>query len=293
MEITVETKLIPVIGKPLKQSLSYKMGNIIYQMEGLNYFRFPIEVDKEYLGQVLNGLKHMNLSGIGITKPYKIEVMKYLDEIDELAKEIGAVNSVEVKAGKLIGKNKDGEGFVRALKRETGCDIARTVFLCIGAGGAGRAICWTLCHENAKKILIIDKFDDSSRDLANGINARFPGMAVFIPSDDTARIERSVSEADVLMNTSGVGMAPDLQATPLPKEFFVPGRVAFDATYNPTMTQFLKEAEKAGCKTFNGKGMLIECGMLGFEERTGRSVPYETWSEVFDRVMEGSEIGRA
>lgn len=290
MEITVETKLIPVIGKPLAQSLSYKMGNAIYQREGLNYYRFPIEVDKEHLGDVLRGLRHMNLSGIGITKPYKVEVMKYLDEIDELATRIGAVNSIEVKGGRLIGHNKDGEGFVRALLRETRCDIPKTTFFCIGAGGAGRAICWTLCYKGAKRILITDTFDESSEELVGGINAHFPAAAAFVPSRDPDAIRNAASEADVLMNASGVGMAPNVGATPLPRECFLPGKVAFDATYNPKRTQFLKDAEAAGCRIFNGKGMLINCGMLGFEERVGRSVPYEIWSKVFDDVMGRSEI---
>ncbi len=92
------------------------------------------------------------------------------------------------------------------------------------------------------------------------------------------------------MYASGVGMAPNLQDTPLAKELFMPGHIVFDATYNPKLTQFLKDAQASGCQVFNGKGMLIGCDMLGFEERTGRPADYETWSKVFDEVMEGSEI---
>ena len=122
MEITVNTKLHPVLGKPLKQSLSSRMGNRMYEKLGLDYYRFPIEVDREDLGAVVNGLKRMNVDSFGVTKPYKVEILPYLDEIDELSLKIGAVNSVRVIDKKLYGRNIDGLAFVQALVEDTGRD---------------------------------------------------------------------------------------------------------------------------------------------------------------------------
>lgn len=285
MEITVNTKLIPVIGKPMGQSLSAKMGNRIYQAHGYDYYRFPIEIDLEDLPHVLNGLKHMNVSGIGITKPYKVEVMKYLDEIDPLAVKIGAVNSVWVVEKRLIGRNIDGEAFIRSLLQETDCDLRELRCLCLGAGGAGRSICITLATRGAAHIAVGDKFPEAAQRLTDDINRDFPGVAETVQLEDKAAVQAAVSGAKLLMNVSGVGMYPNVTATPLDQSLFRPEHIAFDATYNPRRTQFLKDAEKAGCQVFTGKGMIINCGMMGFEQRTGEKADPEEWSAVFDQLL--------
>lgn len=285
MDITVNTKLIPVIGKPMGQSLSARMGNRIYASQGQDYYRFPIEIDREDLGAVLNGLRCMNVSGIGITKPYKVEVMQYLDEIDELAQKIGAVNSIRVENKRLIGRNIDGEAFLRSLQRETGCKLEENGFFCFGAGGAGRAICCTLANYGAKRIWIADKFDVSAAALAEDINTNFSPVAQAVSLEDKEQIGVLVQNSDVIINASGAGMYPNLTDTPVDKSWLKPGQVAFDATYNPPKTQFLKDAEDAGCHSFNGKGMIIGCGMIVYEERVGSSLDYEAWSQVFDELL--------
>lgn len=286
MDITVNTKLIPVIGKPMGQSLSSLMGNRIYEMQGQDYYRFPIEAEPEDLEAILNGLRCMNVSGIGITKPYKVAVMQYLDEIDELAQKIGAVNSIWVENKRLIGRNIDGEAFLRSLRRETACKLEETVFFCFGAGGAGRAICCTLAHYGAKRILIADKFDASSAALTQDINTKFAPVAQQVSLEDRETLKDLLEQSDVIVNASGLGMYPHLDESPVEKSWLQPRQIAFDATYNPSKTQFLKDAEAVGCRCFNGKGMIIGCGMMGYEERVGSSVDYEIWSRVFDDLLE-------
>lgn len=285
MDISVNTKLVPVIGKPMGQSLSARMGNRIYESTGKDFYRFPIEAEREDLEAILNGLRCMNVARIGITKPYKIEVMKYLDEIDGLAQKIGAVNSVKVENKRLIGRNMDGLAFLRSLDREVGCKLEDTNFFCFGAGGAGRAICCTLADRGAKSILVADKLEDAARALADDINTKFAPIAREVPFSDAEELKRSVQQADVVMNATGLGMYPNLTATPVHKEWLHAGQVAFDATYNPSRTQFLKDAEEAGCRIFNGKGMIIFCGMMGYEEGISGSVDYEIWSQVFDELL--------
>lgn len=285
MDITVKTKLIPVIGKPMSQSISALMGNRIYEMQGQDYYRFPIEAEPEDLGAILNGLRCMNVSGIGITKPYKVAVMQYLDEIDELAQKIGAVNSIRVENKRLIGRNIDGEAFLRSLRRETDCNLEETVFFCFGAGGAGRAICCTLAHYGAKRILITDKFDASSSTLVEDINTKFAPVAEQVSFTDREALKHYLNQSHVIINASGLGMYPHLSETPVEKNWLQPHQIAFDATYNPSKTQFLKDAEEVGCQFFNGKGMIIGCGMLSYEERVGSSVDYEIWSQVFDELL--------
>ena len=290
MEITVNTKLHPVLGKPLKQSLSSRMGNRMYEKLGLDYYRFPIEVDREDLGAVLNGLKRMNVDSFGVTKPYKVEILPYLDEIDELSLKIGAVNSVRVIDKKLYGRNIDGLAFVQALVEDTGCKLEETDFFCFGAGGAGRAICCTLAYCGARHITITDKFDSCAEDLVKKINEEFAPVADQVLYENKQELREAFGSCKVVMNVSGVGMYPHLGESPADKEWFRKSQIAFDATYNPARTQFLKDAEAAGCFVFNGKNMLIRCSMIGFEERLGVHPPYEEWSEIFDEVLKESAI---
>ncbi len=149
--ITVDTKLIGLLGKPLRQSFSPRMQNEAYQAAGLDYLYYPIEVENDHLGDVVNGLRYMNYCGFAVTKPNKIQVIQYLDELDPLAKKMGSVNTVVNTDGKLKGYNTDGEGFVRSLLTQTNCCLNTSIFFCFGAGGAGRAMCSTLAYRGAKK----------------------------------------------------------------------------------------------------------------------------------------------
>lgn len=292
MDITVTTKLHPVIGKPMGQSLSSRIGNRIYEMLGTDCYRFPIEIDKEDVGPVLNGLKHMNITAIGVTKPYKREVIQYLDEVDEFAMKLGAVNSIRLIDGKLVGRNVDGEAFMRSLRRSTDCDLNKTTFFCFGAGGAGRAICCTLADKGAKRIIVTDKFRACAEELVGDINRDFAPVAEFVDYEDKVSIKELFRQSDIVMNASGVGMYPHLGESPAERDWFLPSQIAFDATYNPAQTQFLKDAEAMGCKFFSGKGMIIACQMISYEERFGSCPEYEVYSNIFDELLEEYAVPR-
>ena len=293
MDITVNTKLHPLLGKPLRQSLSSRLCNRMYERMGVDWYRFPVEIEREGVGPVLQAFRYMNVGCIGVTKPYKVDVIPFLDGMDELTSKIGAVNTIRVENGKFIGKNVDGPAFLNSLREDAGSDAPGTTFFCFGAGGAGKAICCTLAYHGAKKIYITDKFDKFAKALTDEINTEFSPVAVQIPYEDKAAVERAFRESRVVMNVSGVGMAPDLTATPADPSWFSPDQIAFDATYNPAKTQFLADAEAAGCFIFNGKKMLIRCQMAGFKERLGECPDYEEWSKLFDELLsENSVAGR-
>ncbi len=282
MEITTKTKLHPIIGKPIGQSLSSRMGNKVYERMGKDCYRFPIEIDLEDLWPVLDGLRRMNTVCIGITKPYKVEVIPYLDEVDELARKIGAVNSIRVENKRLIGRNLDGLAFLQALKGEVGCRLEETEFFCFGAGGAGKAICCTLAYYGAKKIWITDKMDSFAQLLVEDINEKFAPVAEMVPYEDKENMWNSFCASGVIVNASGLGMAPHLGESPAVPSWFHKNQVAFDAVYNPAKTQFLLDAEAAGCRIFNGKRMVIGCSMLGYQERFDDCPPYSVWEQAFE-----------
>lgn len=293
MEITAKTKLHPIIGKPIGQSLSSRMGNRVYEWMKKDCYRFPIEIEREDLWPVLDGLRRMNTACIGITKPYKVEVIQYLDEVDDLARKIGAVNSIRVENKRLIGRNLDGLAFLQALQEEVGCCLEETEFFCFGAGGAGKAICCTLAYYGAKKIRIADKFDSFAQLLANDINEKFAPVAEMIPYEDKENMQNGFCTSGVVINASGLGMAPHLGESPAEPGWFEPGQVAFDAVYNPPKTQFLLDAEASGCRIFNGKRMVIGCSMLGYQDRFDDCPAYSVWERAFEEAWEESQIAQA
>ena len=157
MKIDINTKMITLLGKPLGQSFAARMQNAGYEAAGLNMLYFYTEVDKDHLGDVVNGLRYMNFAGFAVTKPNKVRVLRYLDELDPLCKKMGASNTVvKTPEGKLIGYNTDGVGFYTSLVEEGKINVEESTFFCFGAGGAGRAMCSVLAYHGAKKIYITE-----------------------------------------------------------------------------------------------------------------------------------------
>ena len=159
MKVDINTKLITLIGTPLSQSFAARMQNTGYEAAGLNMLYFYTEADKEHLGDIVNGIRHMNFAGFAVTKPNKVRVLRYLDELDPLCQKMGASNTVvKTPEGKLVGYNTDGVGFYTSLTQEGGIQVDQSVFFCFGGGGAGRAMCSILAYHGARKIYITEVF---------------------------------------------------------------------------------------------------------------------------------------
>ncbi len=274
--VDINTKMITLLGTPLSQSFAAQMQNHGYESAGLNQIYFYTEVDNDHLGDVVNGIRYMNFAGFAVTKPNKVKVLEYLDELDPLCEKMGASNTVvRTPEGKLIGYNTDGIGFVRSIQTEGGLKVDENTYFCIGSGGAGRAMCSALAYYGAKKIYITDVFEDSAKSLVNDINEHFAPVAEFVPSGDFSK----VAEVSVVMNASGIGMGSHIGENPMPKEFVKPDQFYFDACYNPAKTQFLLDAEAAGAKILNGLGMSLYQGAAQIELWTGKEAPIEAMRE--------------
>ncbi len=282
--ITTNTKLITLLGYPLKQTFAPQMFNETFQKLNMDYLYFPTEIENDKLEAVVKGIRCMNFAGFNVTKPHKITIMKYLDELDELAEKIGSVNVVAIRDGKLKGYNTDGIGFARALAEETGMDLSRNTFFIFGAGGASRALSSTLAYQGAKKLYIIDAFDEVSASLVKDINGRIRECAEFV-AFDKAPIRQLLQKCNVLVNASGIGMAPHLGESPVHKKFLYKELFVYDITYNPPKTQLLVDAEEAGCRTMNGIGMAIHQGIKGFSILTGMPEPTEIMREAMYRII--------
>lgn len=284
MKIDINTKMITLLGKPLGQSFAARMQNKGYEAAGLNMLYFYTEVEKDALGDVVNGLRHMNFAGFAVTKPNKVRVLRYLDELDPLCQKMGASNTVvKTPEGKLIGYNTDGVGFHTSLTQEGGIKVDQSVFFCFGGGGAGRAMCSVLAHYGARKIYITDSFEPCAKSLAADINENFAPVAEFVHHGDFSKLPA----CDVVMNASGIGMGETIGQSPLPKEHIQPTQFYFDACYNPDKTQFLLDAEEKGCRILNGLGMSLYQGVAQIELWTGKKAPVEAMrQELLDILAE-------
>lgn len=273
MHIDVDTRFIMLIGTPLHQSFAARMQNVAYQAAGMNMHYFYNEAGPEHLREILEGLRHTSsFAGAAITRPNKVAVMEYLDEVDPLCAKMGSCNTVlKTEDGRLIGYNTDGIGFLRSLREEGGIDPRGLTFFCIGAGGAGRSMCSVLAHAGAQRIYVTDVIEESARALVDDINANFAPVAQAVPFGDFA----AVSQSDVVMNASGIGMGETIGMTPLPLGSMAEGAFYFDACYNPHRTEFLRQAEDAGSPVLNGLGMSLYQGAEQIRLWTGQEAPLD------------------
>lgn len=284
--ITVDTKLIGLLGMPLGQSFSPACQNAVYEEMGWNFCYFSIEIpEKENFPHIVNAIHRMNFAGFAVTKPYKVEIVQYLDEIDDIAQKMGSCNTVIILPhGKIKGYNTDGIGAIRSLSEEAGVEYEGKTFFSFGAGGTGKSVCMEIASRKPRRVYISSR-SELCEELADNINKYYPGVCVAIRAADRDMVHKAVADSDVLLNLSGLGMASNLDSTPLEKSAFKPNHICFDATYNPQKTLFLKEAADAGCKILNGLGMMVYQGTRQMNIWTGEEEPVAVFKRKLREVV--------
>ena len=289
MQIDINSRLIALIGTPLSQSFAARMQNSAYQAAGFNMVYCYCEADSTHLKEIIDGIRYMpTFLGCAVTKPNKVNVMQYLDDLDPLCKKIGSSNTVvKTESGKLVGYNTDGYGALRDLK-EHNAPIKDHVMFSFGAGGTGRSVCLELAEEGAKKIYISSR-SEQCETLAAEINKFYPGVCFPIRAADEAGIAKALEETDVVLNLSGLGMRGKEEYTCVDKKFLKPSHICFDATYNPAETRFLKEAREAGCAmVINGLGMSLYQGLRQIQLWTGgKAVPLDVMRQTLMDILAG------
>lgn len=280
--INSKTRIVGLFGYPLGHASSPIMQNAAFNNKDINNVYVAIEVKPENFATVVNAIPSMNLVGFNVTKPYKIEIIKYLDEIDEAAKCIGAVNTVVVKDGKLKGYNTDGTGFLRSLEESLGSKVEGKNIFVLGSGGASRAISMVLALNKARKVYICNRTFEKALALSEDINKNAPGVSAAIPMEYD-EMKKNIENVDVFINTTSVGTFPEVDEIPIDSSLLNEKLVVCDVIYNPKKTKLLQEAEKLGCKTMSGIGMVVYQGAEAFELWTGKKAPIEL---MFDVVSE-------
>ncbi|MFC2071895.1 shikimate dehydrogenase [Chloroflexota bacterium] len=272
--ISGKTRICGLIGDPVEHSMSPVMHNAAFRELGIDFLYVPFRVKAEELGKAIEGMRALNIKGLNVTIPHKVNVIGFLDELDPLAEKIGAVNTIVNDDGALKGYNTDASGFLQALLKR-GVEPAEKNVVLLGAGGAARAVSFILAERGARLVILNRPEElDWAKELAGGISQTF--------SQEVAALELNrdnligaLGKADILVNATSVGMSPNTDETPVTADLLKPGLVVFDIVYNPIKTRLLREAETAGAKTISGLDMLIWQGALAFEKWTGQKAPVE------------------
>ncbi|MFX0162116.1 MAG: shikimate dehydrogenase [Candidatus Hodarchaeota archaeon] len=277
MPITSKTVVCAVIGDPIHHSLSPNMHNAAFQCLNLDYVYLAFRVQKENLGEAISGFKALNFCGFNVTIPHKEECIKYLDEIDETALKIGAVNCVVNENGILKGYNTDGIGALRVVT-EGGFELDGKKITILGAGGAARAIVFTFA-KLASKINILNRTFPKAKKLVEDV-LRTAKILIIAKKLSYENLKESILEAELLVNTTSVGMCPKTEETIVPQELLHGKLTVFDAVYNPPETRLLREAKSIGAKTIDGIDMLVYQGAEAFEKWTGKKAPIQVMKKT-------------
>ncbi|WP_046173895.1 shikimate dehydrogenase [Domibacillus indicus] len=257
-------KLYGVIGDPIGHSMSPAMHNDAFETLGINAYYHPFHIKREDLAAAVAGMKAIGVSGFNVTVPHKTAIMPLLDEVDPLAQAIGAVNTVIRSDNRYIGYNTDGEGFIRGLNEEYGKSVLDKHILIIGAGGAARAIYYTLGQQGAKRVDIANR----TAEKASQLKERCP-YAVETELLALIEAEEKLGDYDIIIQTTSIGMSPGVDKMPLRLANIRPDAFLSDIIYNPAQTALMKEAGLRGARVQNGLRMFAYQGALAFEKWTG------------------------
>ncbi len=264
MVVSGKTKICGLIGDPVEHSMSPVMHNAAFREIGIDYLYVPFRVKKEELGEAIAGMRALNIKGLNVTIPHKVAVLQFLDELDPLAEKIGAVNTIVNDDGVLKGYNTDASGFLQALL-EKRIEPEEKKVVILGAGGASRAISFILADRGAHLVILNRLLElDWANELADRLSQTFTRRVEALELN-RENLEGVLEKADILVNTTSVGMSPNIDQTPVDANLLRPGLITFDIVYNLIKTRLLREAEAVGAATIVGLDMLIWQGALAFE----------------------------
>lgn len=272
MDISGKTKICGVIGNPIQHSLSPTIQNAAFNHLNLDFIFTAFKVKATELEMAIQGMRSLNIYGLNVTMPHKNSVINYLDEKDPLVRSLNSVNTIVNKKGRLFGFSTDGIGAIKALQ-VNGVDLSSSKVLLLGAGGAGRAIAFS----------IIDKVEDLvvlNRDPAKIENLEFDLKLKFnknihygLLSENS--LKENLRSSDVLINATNIGMKPNSNLSLINPKLLTSDLTVMDIVYNPLETKLLADAKKVGAKTIDGVEMLIYQGAASFELWTDRKAPIE------------------
>lgn len=280
MNIKGSTNIVGLIGHPVEHSFSPPMHNAAFSDLNMDYAYVAFDVNPNDLKSAIVGARSLNIKGLNVTIPHKIDVVRYLEEIDEIASLIGAVNTIDFE--EMKGYNTDGIGAIKAIGEVTSIKDKNVVVA--GAGGASRAISFYIAKYGAGKLTIVNRNVEYARSLARDVlNSKLTDN---VCADSINRINYYIKHADILIDTTPIGMHPHVGDNPIvTAEDMHEDLVVFDAVYNPNETVLIKEAIRAGAKPVCGIKMLLYQGAESFKIWTGCDAPVDVMEEALRKKI--------
>lgn len=270
-----------VIGQPVAHSLSPEMQNeaLAESKLKMRYARFEVAPDE--LRGALEALPRLDFVGANLTVPHKVAALAVVDTVDDTAREIGAINTINIEDGKLRGFNTDGKGFSRAIREEFAVDLRDLRILVLGAGGAARAIARQCAKENCERLVIANRDAEKAAALVDQLRSFFAGPRVLgpvarlqsIPLDEGA-LRFQIANTDLVVNATPLGLNRT-DALPIPVRLLAPHLMVYDTVYSSRPTALVSGATDAGARASNGLSMLLHQGALAFEIWFDQAAPLE------------------
>jgi len=261
-------KRFALLGETLGHSLSPALHKSIYRQLEIDDASYrTVELPEDRLKSFFSGFRVGGFDGVNITIPHKATVIELLDEVDHKAKVLNAVNCIHRVGNKLTGYNTDIMGFAYSL-RQHNMDVEGNRFAILGAGGSAHAVAAVLAEGEAKSVAVVNRTPERAESLKQVMSQLNSQVQVDIISEQ----DLADGSFDCVVNTTSVGMFPDVQESPLSTDVFNSNMLAFDLVYNPLQTEFLKSAEQAGAKAVNGLQMLVAQAVYSVEIWMGGNI---------------------
>lgn len=291
--ISGKTQLVGVMGHPIEHSLSPAMHNAAFQSLDMDWTYLPLSVPPKYLEAAVRGLGPLGFRGVNVTVPHKEAVVGFLDKVTPCARALGAVNTVVVERDSegeisLKGENTDVEGFARALQG-SGFDVAGCgEAVVVGAGGGARAVVYALLREGIGHVTLLNRSLPRAEALAHDLGRHFgPGADITVDYLTDRKLVDAAAGAELLVNTTPVGMWPDSDKSIWPQDEPIPGHlVVFDLVYRPQRTRLLEQARETGALAINGMEMLVLQGAASFSLWTGLNPPVDVMRTACEGNLE-------
>jgi shikimate dehydrogenase len=286
MNISGHTRPFAVLGHPIGHTLSPVMHNAAFEALGWDAIYLAFDVKPDRLMTVLPAMRSMGFGGVNLTIPHKEVAYRGLEHLDESAKLLGAVNTVQfAEDGRMVGYNTDGFGFIRALEEAFGRAVEGDAVFVLGSGGAGRAVALMSAQRGARAVTLSDLDVDRCRRVAEEIRERFPRVETRVVAGG-AEQHAYAREADLVVQATPVGMK-DGDESLLKPDAFRAGQRAFDLIYHVATTAFMRAATQGGAEAANGLGMLLHQGARAFQIWTGVVPPIPEMRRALERAVYG------
>jgi shikimate dehydrogenase len=269
-----------VLGDPVAHSLSPQMQNAALEKSAIELRYAAFQIAPNELAEALEFLRKLEFIGLNLTVPHKIAALSLVDEAEERARQIGAINAIAFRNGGSLGWNTDAPGFGRAIREVFSVDLRDLRVLLLGAGGgAGRAVAWQCAWENSERLVLVNRTFEKAQALARELAGCFSDSRVLGPEArlettraETHALRAQLSRTDLVINATSLGLNQS-DPLPLPRELLEPHLMIYDLVYKDTITPLLAAAQESGARGANGLTMLLHQGALAFEHWFDRPVP--------------------